>query len=287
MAKSAEAFRTISEVADWLGLPTHVLRFWESKFTQVKPVKRAGGRRYYRPNDMMLLGGIKKLLHDDGMTIKGAQKMLREYGVKHVAALSQPLEQDPESETAIEAEAQDASKTLESPDSSPPSPDTEPSEEPEAAPPSVDPDEVERDAAEMAGDDAAENRSGDEPADAPAPDSDTPRDAPREADVEDTPEPGDVDATQEGEPASSYIDTAALPSFLRKPGESTEGGDGAESKSRRLSLSVDVPRDPADADPDVDAGLLSRLAALRSPLDEDARHALERARDELRNLSQK
>ena len=74
MGKSAEAFRTISEVADWLGVPAHVLRFWESKFTQVKPVKRAGGRRYYRPADMRLLGGIRKLLHDDGMTIKGVQK---------------------------------------------------------------------------------------------------------------------------------------------------------------------------------------------------------------------
>ena len=92
MAKSAEAFRTISEVAEWLDLPTHVLRFWESKFTQVKPVKRAGGRRYYRPNDMVLLGGIKKLLHDDGMTIKGAQKMLRDHGVKHISSLSQPLD---------------------------------------------------------------------------------------------------------------------------------------------------------------------------------------------------
>jgi DNA-binding transcriptional MerR regulator len=92
MAKSAEAFRTISEVADWLGSPAHVLRFWESKFSQVKPVKRAGGRRYYRPTDMLLLGGIKKLLHDDGMTIKGVQKILREQGVKHVADLSRPLE---------------------------------------------------------------------------------------------------------------------------------------------------------------------------------------------------
>src|SRR6056297_516432 len=91
MAKSADAFRTISEVADWLETPAHVLRFWESKFSQVKPVKRAGGRRYYRPADMELLGGIKKLLHDDGMTIKGVQKLLREQGVKHVSALSQPL----------------------------------------------------------------------------------------------------------------------------------------------------------------------------------------------------
>lgn len=88
MDKSPEAFRTISEVADWLGVPTHVLRFWESRFSQVKPVKRAGGRRYYRPADMALLGGIKKLLHEDGLTIRGVQKVLREQGVKHVAALA-------------------------------------------------------------------------------------------------------------------------------------------------------------------------------------------------------
>ncbi len=105
MAKSADAFRTISEVADWLELPTHVLRFWESKFTQVKPVKRAGGRRYYRPADMELLGGIKKLLHDDGMTIKGVQKILREQGVKHVAAMSPPMigEGEPEQTEVIGA----------------------------------------------------------------------------------------------------------------------------------------------------------------------------------------
>lgn len=93
MDKSRDAFRTISEVADWLGTPTHVLRFWESRFTQVKPVKRAGGRRYYRPADMELLGGIKQLLHDDGMTIRGVQKLLREEGVRHVAALSQPIDE--------------------------------------------------------------------------------------------------------------------------------------------------------------------------------------------------
>lgn len=94
MSKSPDAFRTISEVAEWLDTPAHVLRFWESKFTQVKPVKRAGGRRYYRPGDMQLLGGIKKLLHEDGMTIKGVQKILREKGVRDVAQLSQPLDTD-------------------------------------------------------------------------------------------------------------------------------------------------------------------------------------------------
>ena len=93
MAKSPDAFRTISEVADWLGVQAHVLRFWESKFSQVKPVKRAGGRRYYRPNDMLLLGGIRQLLHVDGLTIKGVQKVLREEGISHVAALSQPLDE--------------------------------------------------------------------------------------------------------------------------------------------------------------------------------------------------
>ncbi|MDK3016348.1 MerR family transcriptional regulator [Pseudodonghicola flavimaris] len=92
MAKSPDAFRTISEVATWLGVQAHVLRFWESKFTQVKPVKRAGGRRYYRPSDMRLIGGIKTLLHDDGMTIKGVQKILREQGVAHVSSLSPPLD---------------------------------------------------------------------------------------------------------------------------------------------------------------------------------------------------
>ncbi|MCK0100836.1 MerR family transcriptional regulator [Pseudohalocynthiibacter aestuariivivens] len=92
MAKSPDAFRTIREVADWLDTPAHVLRFWESRFSQVKPVKRAGGRRYYRPNDMLLLGGIKRLLHEDGMTIKGVQKLLQAEGVKSVAAKSQPLD---------------------------------------------------------------------------------------------------------------------------------------------------------------------------------------------------
>ncbi|MFY0632684.1 MAG: MerR family transcriptional regulator [Vannielia sp.] len=92
MGKAPDAFRTISEVADWLGVQTHVLRFWESKFTQVKPLKRAGGRRYYRPADMELLGGIRKLLHEDGLTIKGAQKFLRENGVKAVADLSPPVD---------------------------------------------------------------------------------------------------------------------------------------------------------------------------------------------------
>jgi DNA-binding transcriptional MerR regulator len=92
MAKKAkEAFRTISEVADWLDVPAHVLRFWESKFPQIKPVKRAGGRRYYRPSDMLLIGGIKTLLHDQGITIRGVQLKLKEDGIATVSEMSQPI----------------------------------------------------------------------------------------------------------------------------------------------------------------------------------------------------
>ncbi len=91
MEKSRDAFRTISEVADWLDVPTHVLRFWESRFSQIKPVKRAGGRRYYRPADMRVIGGVKTLLHDQGMTIRGVQKMFREQGIKHVSGFSPSL----------------------------------------------------------------------------------------------------------------------------------------------------------------------------------------------------
>lgn len=81
-AKSAGAFRTISEVAGELNVPQHVLRFWETKFTQVKPLKRGGGRRYYRPEDVELLRSIRALLYNDGYTIKGVQKLLREGGIK-------------------------------------------------------------------------------------------------------------------------------------------------------------------------------------------------------------
>lgn len=81
-SKSRDAFRTISEVADELDLPQHVLRFWESKFSQIKPLKRGGNRRYYRPDDVLLLTTIKKLLHSDGYTIRGVQKLFKAQGLK-------------------------------------------------------------------------------------------------------------------------------------------------------------------------------------------------------------
>jgi DNA-binding transcriptional MerR regulator len=84
--KAPDAFRTISEVADELDLPQHVLRFWESRFRDIKPMKRGGGRRYYRPDDVELLKGIRHLLYDHGYTIKGVQKLLKTNGNKFVQA---------------------------------------------------------------------------------------------------------------------------------------------------------------------------------------------------------
>jgi DNA-binding transcriptional MerR regulator len=85
--KAPDAFRTISEVADELDIPQHVLRFWETRFAQIKPMKRSGGRRYYRPDDVDLLKGIRRLLYGEGYTIRGVQRILKEHGIKSVQGL--------------------------------------------------------------------------------------------------------------------------------------------------------------------------------------------------------
>ncbi len=89
MAKSPEAFRTISEAAEELDVPQHVLRFWETKFSFIRPMKRAGGRRFYRPQDLAILKGVRRLLHDEGYTIKGVQKLHKEQGVRRLLAVAQ------------------------------------------------------------------------------------------------------------------------------------------------------------------------------------------------------
>lgn len=89
MDKSPDAFRTISEAADELDLPQHVLRFWETRFSTIKPLKRGGGRRYYRPEDVLLLKGIRHLLYDQGFTIKGVQRILKDQGIRYVIAVGE------------------------------------------------------------------------------------------------------------------------------------------------------------------------------------------------------
>jgi DNA-binding transcriptional MerR regulator len=114
MDKSSEAFRTITEVAETLDLPQHVLRFWETRFTQIKPLKRAGGRRYYRPEDVQLITSIRRLLYDEGFTIRGVQRLLREKGAKAITAAAVP-EPVPSSAPADEERIDSADELLHAP----------------------------------------------------------------------------------------------------------------------------------------------------------------------------
>jgi DNA-binding transcriptional MerR regulator len=120
--KSPDAFRTISEVAVDLDVPQHVLRFWESRFREIKPMKRGGGRRYYRPDDVSLLRGIRHLLYGEGYTIRGVQRIIREQGVKFVQAAGHPvrtqadvdelIEELPDSDSAVAAAEAERSRGL-------------------------------------------------------------------------------------------------------------------------------------------------------------------------------
>ena len=100
MAKSPQAFRTISETAEAVGAPQHVLRFWETKFTFIDPVKRAGGRRFYRPHDVVVLKAVRRLLHVEGLTIKGVQRLYKDQGLARLAAYG-----DPDADFAMDAES--------------------------------------------------------------------------------------------------------------------------------------------------------------------------------------
>ena len=131
MNKAPEAFRTISEVADGLDVPQHVLRFWETRFTQIRPMKRGGGRRYYRPNDVDLLNGIRQLLYGEGYTIRGVQRILRDHGVAHVTAIGRgEIRPEPEGvpgqEPGHEPAAEVKPKPAEAPVPPPPKPEAAP-----------------------------------------------------------------------------------------------------------------------------------------------------------------
>jgi DNA-binding transcriptional MerR regulator len=124
--KAPEAFRTISEVAEGLDVPQHVLRFWETRFTQIRPMKRGGGRRYYRPNDVDLLNGIRQLLYGEGYTIRGVQRILRDHGVAHVTAIGRgEIRPEPEGVPGREGEAEMKPKA---PDPAMPAPSPAPAE---------------------------------------------------------------------------------------------------------------------------------------------------------------
>jgi DNA-binding transcriptional MerR regulator len=119
LEKGPDAFRTISEVADDLDLPQHVLRFWETRFAQIKPMKRGGGRRYYRPDDVDLLRGIRHLLYGEGYTIRGVQQILKDQGLRYVQTVGRSAETDPQrlrdvnfDQEALEADAEQEALTV-------------------------------------------------------------------------------------------------------------------------------------------------------------------------------
>jgi DNA-binding transcriptional MerR regulator len=119
LAKGPEAFRTISEASEELGVPQHVLRFWESKFSFIRPMKRAGGRRFYRPQDLVVLRGVQVLLHDEGYTIKGVQKLHRDHGVRRLVAAANgdvaAVYDEPEAEVDVDADVEVEAETTSQP----------------------------------------------------------------------------------------------------------------------------------------------------------------------------
>lgn len=242
MPKSADAFRTISEVAEWLETPAHVLRFWESKFSQVRPVKRAGGRRYYRPSDMELLGGIKRLLHEEGMTIKGVQKLLRDRGTQHVAAMSPPLE-----DLAVPLEAEIVTlkprKTAPPAEAAPETGSEAPAAPAEGPGPMTAPDGSEAGAQVAgAGDGAvvAGHGTDEAPAELPDPAPATEAEPPVTTTAEKTPE----------EELNLFSDLAAA----------------AEDAAAPETAEPVIPDDPEDDDLAPAPGILARLAARTTPL---------------------
>jgi DNA-binding transcriptional MerR regulator len=220
MSKSPDAFRTIREVADWLGVAAHVLRFWESKFTQIKPVKRAGGRRYYRPADMELVGGIKVLLHDRGMTVRGVQRMLREEGVATVAALSPPLDAISVPSELLEGIADEAAwhEDARSETAAPPAPAPSPTEP------------VEAEAEETAPASSTDAPKAAEPEPQPEP----------EPEVQPEPEPRPETlamAEEVAEPELALEDAAAAPAAVETP------GPGLDRLAAFVAIAKEMPED--------------------------------------------
>jgi DNA-binding transcriptional MerR regulator len=138
MDKAPDAFRTISEVAEDLDLPQHVLRFWETRFGQIKPMKRGGGRRYYRPDDVDLLRGIRHLLYGEGYTIRGVQRILKDNGIKFVQSVWKSGAPQPAPPHGDDADTDDGAETIdaaENPDSMPDDDDATPENSVRAEPP--------------------------------------------------------------------------------------------------------------------------------------------------------
>jgi DNA-binding transcriptional MerR regulator len=182
--KAPDAFRTISEVADDLDIPQHVLRFWETRFTQIKPMKRSGGRRYYRPEDVNLLRGIRRLLYGEGYTIRGVQRILREQGIKSVQRLTDRFA------AAAPALA-----------------------EPQAVAPELEDEEIEKIDAELEASEAADDKADEHVADGDSEDDDGDDDGEDDEDDDEETEEDDEDVEQET-PVAAQRSTPARSSAI-------------------------------------------------------------------------
>lgn len=269
MDKSPEAFRTISEVAEALETPAHVLRFWESRFPQIRPVKRAGGRRYYRPSDVALLTGIKRLLHDEGMTIRGVQKILREQGIRHVSGLSEetspeeealeaamagryddepglpPEQVEDETAAALEAALDDARGVV-LPFAPPEAVEEQVSEQPAAAPMDEDVQAVE-DLAQLAGD-------------SPAPAAEDP---PVEAETPRAEEPSVAEPQAEAPPQRDFFDAPPPPPAAPVDSPAPAAAEATATIAARLRA---LPRGGLAARAEALAGIAARISTLRERL---------------------
>lgn len=256
MRKAPEAFRTISEVAEILRTPAHVLRFWESKFSQVKPVKRAGGRRYYRPSDLALLGGIRALLHDQGMTIRGVQKLLSEKGVRHVAGLApENLRAEPEGDVLEQDAGADDVDTA-------PAPAEPPGEDPprhKASARAVGVADAEATTGDAAPDLMAETAP-DSPGTAPDGDAESPGQPARDTTPEAQPEgpAAPAAATRDPAPTAPGSDSPRDPG----PGEAAQGGTGDGERAETPTPETETER------------LAARLRRISDAPDPDRRAAL-------------
>ena len=265
MRKSPEAFRTISEAAEILQTPAHVLRFWESKFTQLKPVKRAGGRRYYRPADLLLVSGIRTLLHDNGMTIRGVQRLLQEKGARHVAEYASDRARTMLGDEPLELEADPAVGL-------PPggAGTGAPSPRPEAAEPFPDPVAPDQVAEAPIPDDAAVQAR--EAAREPAP-PDPARAAPAAADTAPparSAEPAEQhDRSEDAQPEAPVVESSASPEVADAPlteaetiPEPVQAGSDGRLAGQTPATSVPDSREDPESRPD-DAGIdAAQVAAL-------------------------
>jgi resuscitation-promoting factor RpfA len=296
MEKSPDAFRTISEVAEFLDTPAHVLRFWESRFPQVRPIKRAGGRRYYRPTDVALLSGIRRLLHEDGLTIRGVQKILREQGVRHVAGLIDDEPAEEEDDITLEADVildgivssvpepaavlpfpsqarmeQPKEPLAEAPPQAPPAPAAKADAPVKRSPPRVSPDQgklfAEEEDRPVAASSAKPDAGAQNPTEEGAEQAETPAPAAAQPAAPGSPEPEPVAASAPEtptEPASALTPPITAESDQAKP--AAESPKDAAPAPEKPAMAAEAPEENFWLASDLRAARPSRLARKRAEI---------------------